>query len=188
MNPQHAGFTSQSSLEVQQLNWDVSLYCIQMWVNLALAVFVSCCPFKHKKGTKLFTDNLTTNYLFVFLLKTWHIFPWCAACPFCGNWRINEEVTGLKKYPQQFVDVVSFRNGEKKQRPDTVSHGLMVSVDSGCQEAILKIGKQAEKAEVCQITPELEWKWVEISLMEWWNQIWDTEEVRRDAHICKTFQ
>lgn len=65
-------------------------------------------------------------------------------------------MTGLKKYPQQFVDVVSFRNGEKKQRPDTVSHGLMVSVDSGCQEAILKIGKQAEKAEVCQITPELE--------------------------------
>lgn len=60
-------------------------------------------------------------------------------------------MTGLKKYPQQFVDVVSFRNGEKKQRPDTVSHGLMVSV-----EAILKIGKQAEKAEVCQITPELE--------------------------------
>jgi len=38
----------------------------------------------------------------------------------------------------------------------------------GCQEAILKEGKQGEKYELCQITQELDWKSVATGLMEGW--------------------
>ena len=51
-----------------------------------------------------------------------------------------------------------------------IQHTLikMVLMKAGCQAAILKEGKQEEKAELCQMTQEVDWKSVTAGLMERW--------------------
>ena len=85
---------------------------------------------------------------------------------------------------------------EKKQRTDTgperciwpfgwsiccslKPHQKSSPWKDGCQEAIPKEGKWGERAEVCQMTQELDRKSMETGLMKWWI-------LRRAPHRCSS--
>ena len=98
---------------------------------------------------------------------------WCAECvrklnkwrpkKLLDRWTVSESGT-LKKY---LIQNQRDASGPLVD-PSTTGHQKWSPWKGGCQQAIVKEGKQGEKAELCQITQEVDWKSLATVLMEGW--------------------